>query len=177
VLRDPGVLADRQPEPPAVELDHGRRLTGAEAVGLRAAEPHLPVDDPRDRAVDREHRDVRAVARAGHGRADERDRARVGARRDDRLEPGVVDRDCGSAELVPGERELGEDHDAGSCRANRVRMLQRIPGHVERHAAWLDDGDGEGLSHGRVWAGSLQCARRAAEPAGSKAAVTSRAVD
>ena len=61
VLRHAGVLADRQPETPPVDVHRDRFRSGTEGAGFGATQVHLPVDDGTAVARDGECRDNRAA--------------------------------------------------------------------------------------------------------------------
>jgi hypothetical protein len=147
VLRDPGVLADRQTEPPAVDVDHGRLAARGEADRLGRAQPHLAVGHRRSRPVDGEHRDVRCAGVAVHRRAHQRQRPGLGAGLDDRRQSRIIGADRRGVQLVPGQGELGKDDHPRARGANGRRVRRRVRGDVVRHARRLGDGDGEGLTH------------------------------
>ena len=148
VLGDADVLADGQAEPPAVHLQHGGLVAWGEPPGLGPGEPQLAVGHADPGPVHSQHRDVRAPGLAGDRRARQSDRPGLRARLGERAQPRIGGRQGRRAQLVPGQRELGEDHHPGRRGAHRGRVRHRVPGHVVRHAQRLSDRDAKRFPHG-----------------------------
>jgi len=108
VLRGSGVLADAEPETPAVELEHCRPVTGGEPVRLGAPEPGLAVGDIDTRTVHPQHRDESGALHLD-GSADQSHRTCLAAGVDDRVKQAATERDGLGVKLVAGERQLGAD--------------------------------------------------------------------
>jgi hypothetical protein len=123
VLLDARVLADSEPDAPAVVFECDRPAAGREADRLLATEIALAVGDIDAVRPDLQHADVGAAAvDARHWGADERDAVCFGACLDDRHLCLVLRRDGLSVELVTGQRHLWEHDQARACRADQARV-------------------------------------------------------
>jgi hypothetical protein len=147
MLRDAGVLADPEPESPAVDVNRGGCGSGAETLDLRGAQVHLSVRHAGTGAVDREYRDVDLPVATRERRPDEGDRARLGAGLDDWPEARVVRQDRLRLELVARQGQLREDDDARAGRPNRLGVDAGVGGHVARDDTRLGNSESQWLSH------------------------------
>ncbi len=147
VLRDPGVLADRQAQTPAVDDEDCRLGPGREPLGLGATQPHLVVGHGRTLAID--HERCRDARRPHHPRPVRR-RAPCSRSRHRRHEgPSTVGHQRRSA-ARPARSRSGtarKDHDPSRGRADHRRVRRGVPGDVVRHDPGLGGGDDQWRGH------------------------------
>ena len=147
MTRDAGVLADRQPETPAVDLEDRGFAAGREPLGLDSPEPDLAIGHPGADPVDREHRDMDLAQVSFDRRADERHGPGGVTGLDDGRQARVVGRDRWGVQLVAGQRHLGEDDDPCVRDPDRLGVRRRVRRHVMRHDTGLGDRDRQRLTH------------------------------